>query len=174
MQEIWKDIKGYEGFYQVSNMGRVKNIKGKIRKSRIIKSGYVIIDLNKNCHKKTYYVHRLVAETFIPNTENKPEVDHINTDKTDNRVENLRWATRKDNQNNPLTRKRNSETHKGKIMSEEFKQKQSETHKGDKHWNYGNNWDEETKKKNLLSQPTRKTIRCIETNIIYNSIAILK
>lgn len=109
MEEIWKDIKGYENLYQISSMGRVKSLsnsltkKEKIRKLRTTSKGYELVKLNKNGSVKTYQVHRLVAEAFIPNSENKPHVDHINTNRSDNRVENLRWSTPKENVNNPLT-----------------------------------------------------------------------
>jgi hypothetical protein len=94
MEEIWKDIKGYEGLYQVSNLGRVKRLIGYYCKTERIltpvtqKSGYNVVSL---CGK-IYLVHRLVAEAFIVNPNNLPTVDHINRVKTDNRVENLRWA----------------------------------------------------------------------------------
>ena len=126
MKEIWKDIKGYEGIYQVSSEGRVRsldrvedrgrNIKGKILKPSINPYGYCVVGLFKNGTQKKNMVHRLVAEAFIPNPDNKPEIDHINTIKTDNTVflnedgsinyekTNLRWTTRKENINNPLTK----------------------------------------------------------------------
>ena len=114
--EIWKDIKGYEGIYQVSNFGRVKslervNSRGNTVKERILKphkteKGYLHIVLCKDGKTKLYRVHRLVATYFIPNPENKPEVDHINGQKDDNRVENLRWVTSKENINNPTTKKK--------------------------------------------------------------------
>lgn len=108
MNEIWKDIKGYEGLYQVSNFGNVKSLSNNFsRKEKILKlnniKGYLFVDLYKNGKVKHYKVHRLVAEHFIPNPDNKPCIDHINTNKTDNRVENLRWTTHKENSNNPLT-----------------------------------------------------------------------
>jgi predicted DNA-binding ArsR family transcriptional regulator len=90
--EIWKDIKDYEGLYQVSNFGRVMGLKrNKILKPRI-NFGYQIINLWKNNVCKTYRVNRLVAETFIPNPENKPEVNHLNG-KDDNRAISLEWCT---------------------------------------------------------------------------------
>lgn len=119
MEEIWKDIKGYEGIYQVSNMGKIKSVerymlnrwgngfkrwREKIKKQTLSKNGYYTVILSTNGNYKTYFTHRLVAEAFIPNPENKPCIDHINTDRTDNRVENLRWVTHKENQNNPLTK----------------------------------------------------------------------
>lgn len=108
MNEIWKDIKGYEGLYQVSNLGNVKSLcNNKTRKEKILKpkqrKGYLYVGLCKNGKVKQYLVHRLVAEHFIPNPNNLPQIDHINTNKTDNRVENLRWVTQKENSNNPLT-----------------------------------------------------------------------
>lgn len=170
IEEIWKDIEEYEGIYQVSNLGNVRNNKSKIIKSRVTKSGYVIIDLNKEGKKKTKYIHRLVAEAFIPNPDNKPCVDHLDTNKQNNEVDNLRWVNHSENMLNPLTRKHNSESSKGKIASEETRKKQSEAKKGDKHWNYGNTWDEDTKEQNMLSQPNRRPIICVETGIIYPSV----
>ena len=114
--EIWKDIEGYEGLYKISNLGRVKSLNyNNTGKERILKLGgnrgnYPQVELGKNGERRTCLVHRLVAEAFIPNPDNKPCVDHINTIKTDNRVENLRWVTRKENANNPLTKKHSEKT----------------------------------------------------------------
>ena len=125
MKEIWKDIEGHEGLYQVSNLGRVRSLdkyrngrngakvycRGRILKP--FKSGtanYLSIALGR---EKKEYIHRLVAISFIQNPLNKKEVDHINCDITDNTVDNLRWVTRKENLNNPITKKRNSASRKG-------------------------------------------------------------
>ena len=107
MEEIWKDIEGYENKYQVSNLGRVKSLNyNHTKKEQILKccktgAGYTLVNL---CGKM-FLVHRLVAKTFIPNPENKPCVDHINTIRDDNRVNNLRWVTHKENMvDNEITR----------------------------------------------------------------------
>ena len=135
--EIWKDIAGFEGLYQVSSYGRVKSLnygggKGvvKIMKQTFTDKEYLIVRLTKDGKTKTFRTHKLVATAFIPNVENKPEIDHVNTIRYDNRVENLRFVTHKENMNNELTRKHNSESHKGKVVSEETKEKISEAHKG--------------------------------------------
>ena len=108
--EIWKDIKGYEGIYQVSNLGRVKslarvvvkaygkehNLKERIKKSNLNHLGYEILRLHKDAVGKTYAVHRLVAEAFL-NKENGLEVNHIDGVKTNNKVSNLEYCTRSQN-----------------------------------------------------------------------------
>ena len=118
MDEIWKDVAGYEGKYQVSNLGGVRSldrlsrehdnhgtmcrtkIKGRIMRGTPDPDGYLEICLYNEFHKPKYYrIHRLVAEAFIPNPENLPQVDHINCVKDDNRVENLAWVTCKENIN---------------------------------------------------------------------------
>ena len=110
--EIWKDIKGYEGFYQISNMGRVRSVD-RIRNSKhhglskikgrmlipLIQDGYYLATLCKNGEMKHFRIHRLVAEAFIPNPDNLPFINHIDENKSNNKVDNLEWCTRSYNNN---------------------------------------------------------------------------
>lgn len=107
--EEWRDIAGYEGLYKVSNLGRVMRVKGSpgARSDRVLKTGrdrYGYPRVNLYCGGKAAfrYVHRLVAVAFLTG-EVKREVDHIDGNKTNNNVENLRWATSAENVNNPVT-----------------------------------------------------------------------
>lgn len=110
--EIWKEIPGYEGLYEVSNYGQIRSIKRlekcgnktRIRKERILKQslrrGYLFVSLCKNGEKENVVIHRIVALLFIPNPENKPCIDHIDGDRANNHADNLRWVTAKENSNN--------------------------------------------------------------------------
>lgn len=91
MNEIWRDIKGYEGIYQVSNFGRIRDIKGKTIKQQISKDGYFRVGLSFNHKRKYYFVHRLMAEVFLPNPDNKKFVVHIDHDRKNNQISNLKW-----------------------------------------------------------------------------------
>lgn len=104
MDEVWKPIKGYEGLYEVSNMGRVKSLRWPSPKilSPEKPGGYCRIQLYKNKKKIRMLVHRLVASAFIPNPYNKPEVNHIDGDKENNKVDNLEWVTGKENTNHAM------------------------------------------------------------------------
>lgn len=117
MKEIWKDIAGYEGLYQVSNLGRVKRLQtrsadknGNPHYSPEIvlkpwdkhKGGYYLIGISMNNRREAKLIHRLVAEAFIPNPENKPQVNHIDGDKRNNKVDNLEWVTNAENQRHKI------------------------------------------------------------------------
>lgn len=112
MEEIWKDVKGYEGLYQVSNLGNVKSldkyvngrnskrlVKGRILSLFDDKDGYKLVNLYKNKKIKQFRVHILVAQAFIPNPNNLPQVNHKNEIKSDNFATNLEWITLIDNCN---------------------------------------------------------------------------
>ena len=113
MNEIWKDIEGYEGLYQISNFGRVKSLdryvksrwgnyrllNGKLIKGYKNKNGYCLITLWNKQISKTYLLHRLVAETFLSNPDNLPQINHKDENKSNNQVENLEWCTAKYNSN---------------------------------------------------------------------------
>lgn len=147
MEEVWKDVPGYEGLYQVSNLGRVKSLdrlipckggktkiicKGRI-KSFCLNKSYYSVQLCKNAKEhKQHFVHRLVALAFIPNPNNYPEIDHIDGNPENNRVENLRWVTRQQNELNPITRKRISDSISG-----------------NKHWHFGKYGEESPKSKSI-------------------------
>ena len=151
MTEVWKVYKvtSYRNqfhnyCYEISSEGRIK-INGELVEPFVQRNGY-----RKIAGK---YLHRLVAELFVPNPDNKPFVDHINTDSLDNRAENLRWVTYKENNNNLITRtkpngflhkhhslevkQKISISHMGKKLSEEHKKKLSDSHKGHEPGNKG-------------------------------------
>lgn len=147
MKEIWKDIKDYEGLYQVSNLGRVKSlrkevnfycglymeIKKRVYRERIISlkksnKGYLNITLYKNGIEKHFNVHRLVAETFLTNINNLPAVNHIDGNKENNKVDNLEWCTY-------------SENMKHAVRTGLFKPKKKAVKQYDKDGNFIKKWD---------------------------------
>lgn len=125
MLEIWKDIKGYEGLYQISNFGRIKSLPKKringtnfyIQKEKILKpqlktKRYLGINLTKNKMHKNFLVHRLVAEAFIDNPYDLPQVNHKDCNKLNNNINNLEWCTQEENLNHAL---RNGLLTKGRL-----------------------------------------------------------
>lgn len=115
MKEEWKDIVGFEGLYQISNMGRVKSLnyrktgREKIRKACKNSDGYLYLCLYKNNKAKYYTIHILVAQAFIPNPYNLPQINHIDENKENNHVDNLEWITCKENINHGTHNKRSAE-----------------------------------------------------------------
>ena len=135
-KQVWKDIPGYEGVYQVSNTGKVRSLnyrgtgKTKILKQSTSKHGYKKVVLYKNKKGKTYLVHRLIAQTFIPNPNNWPQVNHKDENKTNNVAWNLEWCTSKYNNNYGTCRERMIEKQKDKYVSKETRRKLSKSLKG--------------------------------------------
>lgn len=151
MNEVWKDVAGYEGLYQVSNLGRVKNLKRKVPYAkgmrtipeRILqnhtnKYGYVYVRLYKDAKGKNIKLHRIVAQAFIENPENKRCVNHIDGNKENNRVENLEWVTHSENMQHASDNGLWVSWNRGKHynhrdwLSKEAKEKLSERMKGNK------------------------------------------
>ena len=122
--ETWKNIKGYEGLYQVSDQGRVKSleriiikkdgrkftVKERVLKPGVTKDGYLIVALHAGDKQKTLTVHRLVCQAFHKNPENKPCVNHIDENKTNNAANNLEWCTVKENNNHGTHNERMAKT----------------------------------------------------------------
>ena len=146
-KEIWKDIEGYEGLYQVSNMGRVKSVertiwnsgKGcyktvheRILKAEINNSGYLLVGLSKGGKVKLCSIHRLVAEAFIPNIDNLPCINHKDENKVNNHMENLEWVTYKENNNYGTHNEKIAEKLRGRKQSEESNKKRAEKLRGRK------------------------------------------
>lgn len=102
---VWKDIKGYENLYRVSSLGEIKSVlrTGKVLKPFVDKDGYLRVHLYKDGSSKFMFVHRIVAEAFLNNEQNKPCVDHIDGNKINNNISNLRFCTYSENCNNPNT-----------------------------------------------------------------------
>ena len=115
MYEIFMDIPDYEGLYQASNLGRIRNSKGQIMKQRKDRYGYMIINLRKDGKMKTHFVHRLVLKTFKANPENKSQVNHRDENPENNALNNLEWSTPKENNNYGTKIERTSNSNKIKV-----------------------------------------------------------
>lgn len=133
-KRIWRDIPGYEGKYQVSNTGQVRSLnyngtgKKQILKGGTTRDGYKIVQLWKNGKGKTYIVHRLVAQAFIPNPNNLPCINHKDENKTNNFYKNLEWCTHEYNNNYGIRNEKSSNSMQGRTFTEEHKQKLRENH----------------------------------------------
>lgn len=162
MEEIWKPIEGFEK-YEISNLGQVRSLsykqtgESKTLKPKIDRNGYLVANLSKNGKHYTKTIHRLVAKAFIPNLENKPQVNHINGIKTDNGVENLEWCTCSEN------------------IKHAFDTGLKKSNKGVNNPMYGKHHTEETKKKiggvhkgkTGEKHPRSKKVKCITTGDVF-------
>lgn len=95
--EVWRDVSGYEGYYQVSNLGRVKRVGGKVLKPVHNGNGYVKVHLCKDAIVEKLFIHRLVAKAFVPNPRGVDCVNHIDENRTNNNANNLEWVTKAEN-----------------------------------------------------------------------------
>ena len=169
MNEEWRDIKGYEGLYQVSNLGRVRsfyNNKGKILKGTPDKDGYLRVALYKNGPKK-YGIHQLVAKMFIPNPNNLPAINHKDENKQNNTTENLEWCTIAYNNSYGDRLKKVSKTNK-------ISMKGKKTHLGIKHTDETKNKISIKNKGKLANSknPKAKKVICLTTNEIFDCIKL--
>jgi len=133
--EEWKDVPGFEDVCMASSEGRIiskgRNVKSgygttkwknpKLQVMKSDKNGYMKVTVSKNGLAKPYLVHRLVALAFIPNPDGKPEIDHIDTNRSRNSVSNLRWCTKQENRLNPISYKRNNDSRKGKPHPQNYR-----------------------------------------------------
>lgn len=130
MEEVWKDIEGYEELYQVSNLGNVKSLFFRRSKNpKLLKPnmycGYLYVNLCKEGKRLLSSIHRLVAKAFIPNPNNYPVINHKDENKQNNKVDNLEWCTIKYNNNYGTVKERLSKANKGRKFTQEFKDKVS-------------------------------------------------
>lgn len=164
--EIWLPVKDFESIYAISNKGRLKTLQ------RVVNAGRGLITRPEklwnaqNNNPLNYYtvtlkdalsgkfrhvsIHRLVAEAFLPNPENKKCVDHINTDRHDNRVENLRWVTARENVNNPLSRSKMSKTQKSLVAEGKHLKSIRKVAQYDLNGNFIKEWNSLTEAGNAL------------------------
>lgn len=170
MEEIWKDIEGYEGLYQISNLGRIRsldrvvvtkrntrtNLKGMLLKSTKDRDGYLQVVLSKQSKLTTVKVHRVVAKHFIDNPENKTQINHLNGVKNDNRVENINWCT--NSENNKHAYDTNLKKPRGKWISLDWNAKKVEQY--DLKNNFICSYDSIAKASNALGISKTSISRC--------------
>ena len=158
-----KRIKGFEN-YTINDSGDnekmvYNTVRGKYKKPQRFKNGYLFVSLYQEGKNKIFLLHRLVAEAFIPNPQNKPQVGHLDCDRTNNKIENLYWCTAQENMDNPITHKNISNSRKGIKFSEEHRKHLSEKGKtkiGSLNNFYGKHHSEETKRK--MSESHKKKL----------------
>lgn len=173
MEEIWKDIEGYEGLYQISNLGRVWSVKKEIYRKEGFVGPYPSVSLTKDGHYDTFSIHRLVAKAFIPNPLDLPQVNHKDENPLNNCVDNLEWCTAKYNSNYGTRNKRVGDKRRGHTHTEEVKQRLSNLKKGQTSPTKGVPHTEETKEKLsklMKAKSVGKKVRCVETGRIFDSI----
>lgn len=188
MKEIFKDIPGYEGFYQVSDKGSVKalertykqfngltgNYNYRVYPEKLMfieedKDGYLKTRLSKDGSQKKFFIHRLVALTFIPNNQDKPEVNHIDGNKKNNTLANLEWVTTSENQRHAIANKL-YETAKGES-SGTSKLKESEVREIHKLWSTGEVTQEYLSKKfGIAGSAISRIVNGVRWRHIYNEI----
>lgn len=183
--EEWKSINKE---YEISNYGNLKRTKKgitKLIKPETLKKGYLRVSIHEDGKRNRYLVHRLVAEYFLPNPLNKKQVDHINNNTSDNRVENLRWVTAKENVQHSIEQGRfvtdkKINAYKGRKVSEETKKKISEKNKRLIPWNKGKmglqfhteEWKQQAKTRLKEANKNKQTpVICVETGEIFESQA---
>lgn len=150
MQELWKDIEGYEGIYQVSNFGRIKScervittkrglwhIKEKIIHGSVRNDGYIMVALKNNGRNKRVLVHRLVAQAFIPNPNCHPIINHKDEVRSNNVVDNLEWCTNEYNLNYGTAKEKWLKSQHAKKLSDEHKRKIGDAQRGKLNHRYG-------------------------------------
>lgn len=155
MKEIWKDIEGYEGLYQVSNFGNVYSFLTKKKLKPGNDKGYLKVNLSKQKKVKQFTMHRLVAKAFIPNPNNYPIINHKDENPSNNHVNNLEWCDYRYNNNYGTMKERISKTLKGKNA-------------GEKHHMYGKHHTPESKRK--MSKKLSKKVICLTTGEVFNSL----